>query len=321
MERTTAGENCFSAGRISRVPGELFRYCRRCRGGRAAASCRPVPPPEMTGNDYLCHPIKYPHPVMTISYNWLCEYLPVTVQPEKLSHILTAVGLEVESMERFESVKGGLRGLVIGEVLTCGPHPNADKLKLTLIDAGGAQPQPIVCGASNVAAGQKVVVAVPGTTIYPMAGDPVTLKVATIRGVESHGMICAEDEIGLGSSHAGILVLPADAPVGMAAADWFQPFSDIVFEIGLTPNHMDAMSHLGVARDVCAWLAHHENGDFRPRQPSVDAFRVDSTKLPVEVRILNPRSCERYSGVSIAGIRIGESPRWLQDRLRSIGVR
>ncbi|HEV2354231.1 MAG TPA: phenylalanine--tRNA ligase subunit beta, partial [Puia sp.] len=196
-----------------------------------------------------------------------------------------------------------------------------DHLKLTLVNAGGGQPLSIVCGARNVEAGQKVVVALPGTTIYPATGDPVTLKVATIRGVESQGMICAEDEIGLGSSHDGILVLPPDAPPGTAAADWFKPFSDLVFGIGLTPNHMDAMSHLGVARDVCAWLTHHENGEFRPRQPLVDAFRVGPARLQVEVRILNSRSCQRYSGVSIRGIRVGESPRWMRNRLQSIGIR
>jgi phenylalanyl-tRNA synthetase beta chain len=221
----------------------------------------------------------------------------------------------------YESVKGGLKGLVIGEVLECGPHPNADKLKLTRVNTGGPESLSIVCGAANVAAGQKVVVALPGITIHPMTGDPVTLKVAKIRGVGSHGMICSEDEIGLGESHAGILVLPAEAPVGMAAADWFKPYSDILIEIGLTPNHMDAMSHLGVARDVCAWLSHHEQKEYRPKMPPLQKFRVDSAALPMTVTILNPRSCGRYSGCSIAGIRIGPSPHWLRDRLQAIGVR
>src|SRR5579863_2028 len=258
---------------------------------------------------------------MTISYNWLCDYLPVKIEPERLSRILTSVGLEVEGLERYEAVKGGLEGLIIGEVLECAPHPNADKLKLTRVNTGGSEPLSIVCGAANVAAGQKVVVALPGTTIYPVTGEPVTLKIAKIRGVESHGMICAEDEIGLGESHAGILVLPSEAPVGMPAADWFKPWSDTLIIIGLTPNHMDAMSHWGVARDVCAWLSHHESKEYRPKPPSVDAFAVGGNSLPVAVSILNPTSCGRYSGLSIKGITIKESPRWMQERLKAIGIR
>jgi phenylalanyl-tRNA synthetase beta chain len=258
---------------------------------------------------------------MTISYNWLCDYLPVKIEPERLSRILTSVGLEVEGLEQYEAVRGGLTGLVIGEVLECGPHPNADKLKLTRVTTGGPEPLSIVCGATNVAAGQKVVVALPGTTIYPVNGEPSTLKIAKIRGVESHGMICAEDEIGLGESHAGILVLPAAATVGMPAAEWFKPYSDTLIGIGLTPNHMDAMSHWGVARDVCAWLSHHESKTYRPKLPSVDAFTVGGNSLEVAVSILNPKSCGRYSGLSIKGIVIGESPRWMQEKLKAIGVR
>jgi phenylalanyl-tRNA synthetase beta chain len=258
---------------------------------------------------------------MTISYNWLCDYLPVKIEPERLSRILTSVGLEVEGLEQYESVKGGLRGLVIGEVLECGPHPNADKLKLTRVNTGGPEPLSIVCGAANVAAGQKVVVALPGTTIYPISGEPVALKIAKIRGVESHGMICAEDEIGLGESHAGILVLPSDAPVGMPAGEWFKPYSDTLIGIGLTPNHMDAMSHWGVARDVCAWMSHHENKEYRPLMPSVDTSRVTGNSLPVEVSILNSKACGRYSGLSIIGITVKESPRWMQDKLKAIGIR
>jgi phenylalanyl-tRNA synthetase beta chain len=258
---------------------------------------------------------------MTISYNWLCDYLPVKIEPEKLSRILTSVGLEVESMEKYEAVKGGLKGLIIGEVLESTPHPNADKLKLTKVNTGGPEPLQIVCGAPNVAAGQKVVVAVVGTTIYPVKGEPLTMKVAKIRGVESFGMICAEDEIGLGESHAGILVLPETAKVGTMASAFFHPYTDHIIEIGLTPNHMDAMSHLGVARDVCAWLSHHENKELRPRQPSLNAFRVDNNSLSVAVSILNKHACERYSGLSIKGITIKESPQWMQDKLRAIGIR
>jgi phenylalanyl-tRNA synthetase beta chain len=187
---------------------------------------------------------------MTISYKWLHEYLPVTVEPERLSRILTSIGLEVESMEPYEEVKGGLKGLVIGEVLTCEKHPDADKLSLTTVNVGAAESLQIVCGAPNVAAGQKVVVATVGTTIYPIGGEPMTMKKAKIRGVESQGMICAEDEIGLGASHAGIMILKEDARVGSLAADYFQLYTDWIIEIGLTPNHMDAMSHMGTARDT-----------------------------------------------------------------------
>ena len=260
---------------------------------------------------------------MTISYRWLSDYLPVKIEPERLSKILTSVGLEVEGMEKYESVKGGLKGLVIGEVLECSPHPNADKLKITRVAVGDQEPLSIVCGAANVAAGQKVIVALPGTTIYPVKGDPIMLKVAKIRGVESHVMICAEDEIGLGESHAGIMVLPDKAKVGTPAATWFQSdlYEDYRIEIGLTPNHMDAMSHWGVARDVCAWLSHHENKEYRPKQPSLNAFRVDNNSLPVAVSIQNTKSCERYSGITIKGITIRESPRWMQDKLKAIGIR
>jgi phenylalanyl-tRNA synthetase beta chain len=175
---------------------------------------------------------------MTISYNWLHDYLPETIEPEKLSRILTSIGLEVESLERYESVKGGLTGLVVGEVLECVPHPNADKLKLTKVNIGGGQPLQIVCGANNVAAGQKVVVAQTGTTIYPVSGDPITMEKRKIRGEESQGMICAEDEIGLGIDHAGIIVLPAEVPVGTKAADYFKTYTDFIYAIGLTPNCM-----------------------------------------------------------------------------------
>ncbi len=258
---------------------------------------------------------------MTISYNWLSDYLPVSLDPERLSRILTAIGLEVEHVENFESVKGSLQGLLIGEVLTCEPHPNADKLKLTTVDTGNGQVLQIVCGAPNVAKGQKVVVATVGTTIYPLKGDPLTMKVAKIRGVESHGMICAEDEIGLGESHAGVIVLPAEARTGIPAAQYFHPYQDTIYEIGLTPNRMDAMSHMGVARDVCAYLTHHDKKELRIKRPSVNAFKVQDQSLPVTVRIENETACQRYSGVSISGIKVAESPQWLKDRLLSIGVR
>ncbi|MDQ6608904.1 MAG: phenylalanine--tRNA ligase subunit beta [Bacteroidota bacterium] len=256
---------------------------------------------------------------MTISYNWLSDYLPVKIDPERLSHILTSIGLEVENMEAFEEVKGGLNGLVLGEVLEVVQHPNADKLKLTKVTIGGELLQ-IVCGAPNVAAGQKVVIAPVGATIYPVSGEPLTMKVAKIRGIESYGMICAEDEIGMGTSHAGIMVLPDDAEVGKMAADFFKPISDVVYEIGLTPNRMDAMSHWGVARDVCAYLSHHDKMPVKPVFSKTD-FKVDDHSLNIEVRIENSNACKRYAGVCIANVKVDESPKWLQERLKSVGVR
>ena len=258
---------------------------------------------------------------MTISYKWLSEYLSVTVEPERLSRILTSIGLEVESMNKYEEVIGGLNGLVIGEVLSTEKHPNADKLTLTKVNVGSGEPLQIVCGAPNVAAGQKVVVATVGTTIYPTAGEPLTMKVAKIRSIESHGMICAEDEIGLGTSHEGILVLPADAKVGMSAPEYFKPYEDIIFEIGLTPNRMDAMSHWGVARDICAYLNHHDKKDIKPKLPDSNGFKVDNTLLTINVKIENPIACPRYSGVSISNVTIKDSPKWLQQKLKAIGLR
>jgi phenylalanyl-tRNA synthetase beta chain len=258
---------------------------------------------------------------MTISYNWLSEYLPEQVEPEKLSKILTSIGLEVESMEAFEEVKGGLQGLVIGEVMECEKHPDADKLSLTKVNIGSGDLLQIVCGASNVAKGQKVVVATIGATIYPSTGEPLTMKKAKIRGSESHGMICAEDEIGLGQSHAGILVLPNDAVVGTPAADYFKPYTDTIIEIGLTPNRMDAMCHLGVAKDVCAYLSHHNKKDTLVKSPFKNNFKVEHQGLQFEVAIENTDACQRYAGVSIQGVTVAESPKWLQQKLKAIGVK
>jgi phenylalanyl-tRNA synthetase beta chain len=258
---------------------------------------------------------------MTISYKWLSEYLPVTVDPERLSRILTSIGLEVESLSKYEEVKGGLEGLIIGEVLSTEKHPNADKLTLTKVNIGLAEPLSIVCGAPNVAAGQKVIVAPVGTTIHPVTGNPLTMKVAKIRSVESYGMICAEDEIGLGTSHAGIIVLPANAKVGTAAVDYFKPYSDWVYEIGLTPNRMDAMSHWGVARDVCAYLSHHDKKDIKPRFPNSNSFKVDNTSLSISVKVENTKACPRFSGISISNITIAPSPKWLSEKLKAIGLR
>ncbi len=258
---------------------------------------------------------------MTISYNWLQEYLPEVIEIEKLSKILTSIGLEVESIEAYESIKGGLKGIVIGEVLSCQQHPNADKLKITTVNIGAAENITIVCGASNVEANQKVVVATVGATIYPINGEAITMKVAKIRGVESFGMICAEDEIGLGTSHDGILVLPEDVIVGTAASDYFEAYTDTIIEIGLTPNRMDAMSHLGVAKDVCAYLVHHQNRDAKVKSPFVNTFKIDNTNFNIEVDIENPLECPRYSGISITGVAIKPSPNWLKNKLEAIGVK
>jgi len=265
---------------------------------------------------------------MKISYKWLSEYLPaeqaglpVAVEPERLSRILTSIGLEVEDFYRYEEVKGGLKGLVIGQVLTVAKHPNADKLALTTVDINATTPLQVVCGAPNVAAGQKVIVAKVGTTIYPVNGDPITMKLAKIRGVESQGMICAEDEIGLGKSHAGIIVLNGNAKIGMPATEYFQLYEDRIYEIGLTPNRMDAMSHWGVARDVCAYLSHHDKKALKPRFPNNNNFKIDNHSFPVTVTIENTKACQRYSGISIANIKIGDSPLWMQQQLKAIGVR
>jgi phenylalanyl-tRNA synthetase beta chain len=258
---------------------------------------------------------------MTISYNWLSEYLPEIIEPTRLSKILTSIGLEVESMEAYESIKGGLKGLVIGEVLECEKHPNADKLSVTKVNIGTDEPLQIVCGAPNVAAGQKVVVATVGTTIYPSTGEPLTMKVAKIRSVESYGMICAEDEVGMGSSHAGIMVLPNDVVVGTPASDYFKPYNDTIYEIGLTPNRMDAMSHYGVAKDVSAYLSHHSNKDIKPKSIFANGFKADNQSLPIKVTVENNEACPRYSGVSITGVTVKDSPKWLKDKLLAIGVR
>ena len=259
---------------------------------------------------------------MTISYNWLCDYLPVKPTPEELSTILTRIGLEVENLEKFEAVKGSLAGLVIGEVLTAEKHPNADKLRLTTVNTGNGEPLHIVCGAPNVAVGQKVVVAPIGTTIYPQGGEPLTMKKAKIRGEESQGMICAEDEIGLGNSHDGILVLDASLQPGTPASEVFKPASDYIFEIGLTPNRMDAMSHIGVAKDVCAFLNNIEQThNYQVQLPALKALPRADSPLSISVTIENTDACPRYAGVTITGVQVAPSPEWLKARLTAIGVR
>jgi phenylalanyl-tRNA synthetase beta chain len=251
---------------------------------------------------------------MTISYNWLKEYIDIPESAEDIGKVLTSTGLEVEKVEEHETVKGGLKGLVIGTVITCAKHPNADKLSVTTVNVGGDKILPIVCGAPNVAAGQRVVVAVPGTTVYPSKGEPFTIKNAKIRGEQSEGMICAEDEVGLGESHAGIMVLNTDVPNGTPAAQYFNIQSDYILEIGLTPNRADAASHIGVVRDIKA------SKNRAIKLPSVDSFKVDNKNLVIPVEVENKEACPRYSGLTISGIKVTESPDWLKNRLLSIGL-
>lgn len=256
---------------------------------------------------------------MNISYNWLKDYLDFDLQPDEVAAALTSIGLETGGVEEVQTIKGGLEGLVIGEVLTCVEHPNSDHLHITTVNVGGPEPLQIVCGAPNVAAGQKVVVAVNGTKLYD--GDECfTIKRSKIRGVESNGMICAEDEIGIGTDHAGIIELPADAVVGTLAKDYYNVKSDFVLEVDITPNRVDATSHFGVARDLAAYL--RQNG--KPavlKRPAVEAFKIDDETPGVEVVVENTEACLRYSGVTIKGVTVKESPEWLQNRLKVIGLR
>ena len=256
---------------------------------------------------------------MNISYNWLKEYLDFDLQPEEVSAALTSIGLETGGVEEVQTIKGGLEGLVIGEVLTCVEHPNSDHLHITTVNVGGEEPLQIVCGAPNVAAGQKVVVAVNGTKLYD--GDEVfTIKRSKIRGVESNGMICAEDEIGIGTDHAGIIVLPADVVVGTPAKEYYNVKSYYVLEVDITPNRVDGTSHFGVARDLAAYLK--QNGKpTELKRPSVDAFKIDDETPAIEVIVENTEACPRYSGVTIKGVTVKESTEWLKNRLNIIGLR
>lgn len=256
---------------------------------------------------------------MKISYKWLKEYINTDLPPDEISKLLTDTGLEVEGVEEVESIKGGLKGVVIGEVLTCEPHPNADRLKKTTVDIGEEEPLHIVCGAPNVAAGQKVPVATVGTTIYSDEGD-FEIKKSKIRGEVSQGMICAEDELNIGQSHDGIMVLDANAKVGTPAAEYFNIQSDFVFEIGLTPNRTDAMSHYGVARDLRAALLRYNYQNVELSLPSVSNFSPTSTSLPIKIEVENTDACPRYAGVSINNVKVAPSPDWLQNKLRTIGV-
>lgn len=257
---------------------------------------------------------------MNISYNWLKEYVDFDLSPAELTQALTSLGLECDAFEEVESIRGGLRGVVIGKVLTCGEHPNSDHLHITTVDLGGEAPVQIVCGAPNVAAGQTVVVATVGATLYPTGEENgFQIKKSKIRGVESLGMICAEDEIGVGESHDGIIVIGQEVAPGTPAAEFYGLTSDYVLEVDLTPNRIDGASHYGVARDLNAYLTrHHKDGNLR--RPSVDGFSLDNPEGGVTVEVEDIQGAPRYSGVTVRGVKVAESPKWLRDRLTAIGM-
>ena len=256
---------------------------------------------------------------MNISYNWLKEYIDFSLTPDETAEALTSIGLEVGTVEEVESIKGGLKGIVIGKVLTCEEHPNSDHLHITTVDLGNGEPTQIVCGAPNVAAGQTVVVATVGTTLYD-GDNEFQIKKSKIRGVESFGMICAEDEIGVGTSHDGIIVIDKEVAPGTPAADFYNLKSDYMIEVDLTPNRVDAASHYGVARDLAAWLSCHAASSPLHR-PDVDSFKSDKADGAITVEVEDSTACPRYSGVTIRGIKVGESPEWLRNYLNAIGQR
>ena len=257
---------------------------------------------------------------MNISYNWLKRYIETDLPAEEVARILTDIGLEVEGFEKIETVKGGLQGVVVGQVVTCTDHPDSDHLHVTTVDVGTGEPLQIVCGAANCRAGLKVLCATVGAVLYPNGGDEeFKIKRSKIRGVESLGMLCAEDELGIGPSHEGIMELPADAPVGMAAKEYLRVEDDYLIEIGLTPNRVDAASHIGVARDLAAYL--RSRGErTEVKWPDVSAFAVDNHDLPVAIRVENHEACPRYVGVTVSGCKIGPSPEWMQNCLRAAGI-
>ena len=256
---------------------------------------------------------------MNISYNWLKDYVNFDLTPEELSAALTSIGLETGGIEEVQTIKGGLNGLVIGKVLTCVDHPNSDHLHITTVDLGEAEPAQIVCGAANVAAGQYVVVATLGTVLY--SGDEsFTIKKSKIRGVESFGMICAEDEIGIGTSHDGIIVLPEPVKPGTPAKEYYNIKSDYILEVDITPNRIDAASHYGVARDLAAYLTRHGH-DGGLHRPSVEGFAIDRKDGGIAVEVENHEACIRYSGVTVRNVKVAESPDWLKQRLSAIGLR
>jgi len=256
---------------------------------------------------------------MNISYNWLKQFIKLDLKAEDAAELLTDLGLEVEGITTFESVKGGLKGVVVGEVMTCKQHPNADRLKLTTVDVGASEPVQIVCGAPNVAQGQKVPVATIGTTLYTPEGEAWKIKKGKIRGEESHGMICAEDEIGIGASHEGIMILEDSLKVGTPCAEIFEIENDEVFEIGLTPNRSDAMSHFGVARDLRAGLIQKEQ-ELELITPPLTNFHVSERSLKIDVQVEDNTRAPRYCGLTISNLIVQPSPSWLQNRLKAIGL-
>ena len=256
---------------------------------------------------------------MNISYKWLKEYVDFDLTPQHVAEVLTSCGLEVGGLEEVQTIRGGLKGLYVGKVLTCEPHPNSDHLHITTVDLGKGEPQQIVCGAHNVAANQKVIVADLGCVLYD--GDKeFVIKRSKLRGVESLGMICAEDEIGVGTSHDGIIVLPEDAPIGMPAAEYYNLESDWVIEVDITANRSDALSHYGVARDLYAWLKQN-NYQTELHKPNCDAFEVDNESLTIDVEVKNTEACKRYACVSLTNCEVKESPEWLQNKLKIVGIR
>lgn len=257
---------------------------------------------------------------MKTSLSWLRRYIDIDLSIDDLSEVLTTIGLEVEGIDEVEMIQGGLKGVVVGEVKTCEKHPDADKLNVTTVNIGGEEDLQIVCGAPNCAAGEKVLVATLGTMLYN-ADEPWKIKKGKIRGQLSEGMLCAEDELGLGAGHDGILLLPKETQVGTPAAEYFNIESDTVFDIGLTPNRSDATSHLGVAKDLCAYLKINNNYSDDAKEPDVSAFSVEYSSYPIEVEVLDKVACPRYSGITLTGIKVKESPEWMQNYLKAIGVR
>ena len=257
---------------------------------------------------------------MKISYNWLQDYIKSKLTVEEAADILTRTGLEVEDIETYQSIKGGLNGLIVGEILSVEKHPDADRLKITSVNIGNGKPLQIVCGAPNVAAGQKVIVAPVGTTIYPSKGEAFKIKNAKIRGIASEGMICADDEIGLGENHDGITVLDKKEKQGTYLKDVYNVSQDQILEIGLTPNRSDAMSHLGVARDLNVALTYQKAKGFKFEKPSVDHFKKDNNNLQIDIEVRNKEACPRYAGLSMTNIKIAPSPDWLQNKLKAIGI-
>ena len=256
---------------------------------------------------------------MKISYNWLKQFIQLDWEAPKTGELLTDLGLEVEGIQKYESVKGGLSGVVVGHVLTCVQHPNADRLKLTTVDIGLNEPLQIVCGAPNVDAGQKVPVATVGTTLYTAEGEPWKIKKGKIRGEVSMGMICAEDELGLGNDHSGIIVLKNDFELGTPASSIFEVESDTVYEIGLTPNRSDAMSHMGIARDLKT-VCMLKKIPFKWNYPDISSFKVENEKNTIKVNVNDKKRCLHYYGLSISNVKVSNSPTWLTNKLNSIGI-